>query len=158
MSITKKIHIPQPKNFFWVQTRRLAKSFEPLNRSLPLLAPELCSRKAMCNPFFWREILKHYRTQKSYPPYNHTQWRQHPFCQHKVQLFKTHLSSLTAGSNAISLVYSQEEYFMMDALSHSPQLPVLHSLQCFEGLLHCFNWPVPISIGCFCHRRWQTIA
>jgi len=33
-----------------VQTRRLAKSFEPLNSSLPLLAPELRPRKATCDP------------------------------------------------------------------------------------------------------------
>jgi len=56
-----KIPQHQPKNFFRVQSRRLAVSFEPLNSSLPLSAPELCSRKATCNLFsFWYEILSHY--------------------------------------------------------------------------------------------------
>jgi len=41
---SQKIHVPQPKNFFWVQTRR---SFESLNSSLPLLAPDY---KATCYP------------------------------------------------------------------------------------------------------------
>jgi len=32
-----------------MQTRRLTASFEPVNSSLPLSAPELCARKATCN-------------------------------------------------------------------------------------------------------------
>jgi len=49
--VTQKICNPQPKNFFRVQTRRLAWSFEPLNSSLPLLvAPELHACKATCDP------------------------------------------------------------------------------------------------------------
>jgi len=46
---SQKICIPQTKHFFRVQTRRLAASFEPLNSSLPLSAPELRSRKSMCD-------------------------------------------------------------------------------------------------------------
>jgi len=62
-SLTKN---PQPptKNFFWVQTRRLAESFEPLNRSLAFSAPDLRSCKATCDPFFWCEIFEHYWTRK----------------------------------------------------------------------------------------------
>jgi len=49
MSLTKN---PQPttKNFFTLQTTRLAKSFEHLNSSLPLSEPQLHSRKATCDP------------------------------------------------------------------------------------------------------------
>ena len=47
---SQKICNPQPKNFFQVQIRRLAASFEPLNSSLPLLVPELHSCKATCDP------------------------------------------------------------------------------------------------------------
>jgi len=49
MSLTKN---PQPptKNFFQVQTRRLAVSFEPLNSPPLFSAPELCSCKATCDP------------------------------------------------------------------------------------------------------------
>jgi len=38
-----------------VQTRRLAESFQPLNSSLPLSAPELRSHKAdpLCDSFFF---------------------------------------------------------------------------------------------------------
>jgi len=39
-SVTKNPQ-PQPKNFFQVQSRRLAYSFEPLNSSLAQLAEEL---------------------------------------------------------------------------------------------------------------------
>jgi len=35
--------------FFRVQTRRFVAFFEPLNSSLPLLAPELHVRKATCD-------------------------------------------------------------------------------------------------------------
>jgi len=54
MSFVKYPH-PQAKNFFQVQTRRLAVSFEPLNSSIPLSAPELYARKATCDPVVWRE-------------------------------------------------------------------------------------------------------
>jgi len=37
----QKICNPQPKKFFWVQTRRLSDSFEPLNSSLGQSAEEL---------------------------------------------------------------------------------------------------------------------
>jgi len=49
---------PQPKIFFfWVQTRRLAASLEPLKSSLPFSAPKLWTHKAMCDPVvFWREF------------------------------------------------------------------------------------------------------
>jgi len=40
MSVTKNLH-PQPKNFFRVQSRRLADLFERLNRSLVQLVEEL---------------------------------------------------------------------------------------------------------------------
>ena len=46
----KKSTPPNQKIFFRVQTRRLATSFEPLNSSLPLSAPELRARKTMCDP------------------------------------------------------------------------------------------------------------
>jgi len=49
--VTKNPH-PQPKKFFRGQTKRLAKSFKPLNSSLPLSVPELRSRKAMYDQFF----------------------------------------------------------------------------------------------------------
>jgi len=38
------------QNFFRVQTRRLTTSFEPLNSSLLISAPELRTRKAICDP------------------------------------------------------------------------------------------------------------
>jgi len=40
MSLTKNLQ-PQPKIFFWVQTRRLGDPFEPLNSSLAQSAEEL---------------------------------------------------------------------------------------------------------------------
>jgi len=46
---SQKIHTPQAKNFFWVQTRKLAESFEPLKSFLPLSVPELCACKATCD-------------------------------------------------------------------------------------------------------------
>jgi len=48
----KKPAFPEQKIFFRVEIRRLAKSFKPLNSSLPLSAPELCSHKSTCNLFF----------------------------------------------------------------------------------------------------------
>jgi len=50
-SLTKNPN-PPSKNFFQVQTRRLAESFESLNSSLPLSVPELGARKAMCDLYF----------------------------------------------------------------------------------------------------------
>jgi len=47
-SLTKNPH-PNQKKFFCEQTRRLAASFEPLNSSLPLSAPELHTHKATCH-------------------------------------------------------------------------------------------------------------
>jgi len=44
---SQKIRNLKPKNFFSLQTRRLAESFEGLNRSLALTALELCLRKTM---------------------------------------------------------------------------------------------------------------
>jgi len=41
MSFTKKSATPNQKNFFWVQIRRLADPFEPLNSSLAQSAKEL---------------------------------------------------------------------------------------------------------------------
>ena len=38
---SQKIRNPQPKNFFWVQTRRLSDTFEPLNSSLVQSVEEL---------------------------------------------------------------------------------------------------------------------
>jgi len=53
---SQKIRIPQAKNLFRMQTRRLAASFEPLmNSSLPLLACELCMCKARAIRLFWCE-------------------------------------------------------------------------------------------------------
>jgi len=46
---------PPTKKIFSLQTTRLAESFEPVNSSLPLLAPELRSRKAMCDLVVWHE-------------------------------------------------------------------------------------------------------
>jgi len=46
---SQKIHTPNQKYFFRVQTRRLAVSYEPLNSSPPLLASEFCARKATCD-------------------------------------------------------------------------------------------------------------
>jgi len=48
---SQKICIAQPKKIFPCKLQDLLESFEPLNRSLLLLAPELCSRKATCNRF-----------------------------------------------------------------------------------------------------------
>jgi len=50
MSLTKNLPPPNKKFSFQVQTRRLAASFELLNSSLPFSVPELCTRKATCNP------------------------------------------------------------------------------------------------------------
>jgi len=52
---SQKICNPQPKNLFRVQTRRLGTSFEPLNSSLPLSAPELCACKPCAIRLYWRE-------------------------------------------------------------------------------------------------------
>jgi len=41
MTSLTKIHNPQPKNFFGLQTRRLVDLFEPLNSSLAHLVEEL---------------------------------------------------------------------------------------------------------------------
>jgi len=38
---SQKIHTPQPKNFFWVQSTRLADPFDHLNSSLAQSAEEL---------------------------------------------------------------------------------------------------------------------
>jgi len=44
-------HVQRLVELWDIETsRRLAVSFEPLNSSLPLSAPELCMRKAMCDP------------------------------------------------------------------------------------------------------------
>jgi len=45
-----KILTPQPKNFFRVQTTRLAQSFELLTRSVVLTGPEKFPRKATYDP------------------------------------------------------------------------------------------------------------
>jgi len=59
----KKYASPNQENFFECRLEDLL-NLEPLNSSLLVLAPELCSRKATCDPFFWHEILKHYWMQK----------------------------------------------------------------------------------------------
>jgi len=51
----KKSALPKQKIVFRVQTRRLAVSFEGLNSSLPLLAPELRMCKATCDPVVLHE-------------------------------------------------------------------------------------------------------
>ena len=61
----KKSTHPNHNIYFRVQTRRLAKSFEPLNSSPLLSVPELCSRKAKCDLFCWQEILGHYWMRQS---------------------------------------------------------------------------------------------
>jgi len=48
-SLTKNPH-PQAKNFFRVQTARLAKAFELLTESEALIEPEKFPHKATCNP------------------------------------------------------------------------------------------------------------
>jgi len=53
-SLTDYLQHPT-KKIFSLQTTRLAESFEPVNSSLPLLAPELRSRKAMCDLVVWHE-------------------------------------------------------------------------------------------------------
>jgi len=45
---SQKIHIPQAKNFFWVQTRRLAASFETFTGSVEPTGPEKFPHKATC--------------------------------------------------------------------------------------------------------------
>jgi len=50
-SLTRNLHV-LTKKFFRMQTRGLAMSFEPLNSSLLLSAPELRLRKATCDPIF----------------------------------------------------------------------------------------------------------
>ena len=48
---------PHAKNYFRVQTRRLAASFEPFTRSEALAGPEKFSRKSTCDPvIFVREF------------------------------------------------------------------------------------------------------
>jgi len=47
MSLTKNPK-PKTKKFFALQTTRLAESFERLNSSLVLSAPELCLPKSTC--------------------------------------------------------------------------------------------------------------
>ena len=47
--LTKNLQ-PPTKKFFSLHTTILAESFEPLNNCLQLSAPELRSRKAMCDP------------------------------------------------------------------------------------------------------------
>jgi len=50
MSLTKNQQPPTKKICSSLPTARLAKSFEPLNSSLPLSVPELRLRKAICDP------------------------------------------------------------------------------------------------------------
>jgi len=64
MTSLTKIWNPNPKYFFSLQTRRLAKSFELLNSSLMLSVPELCLRKAMCDPTVFTELLELTRQQR----------------------------------------------------------------------------------------------
>ena len=45
---SQKICIPQPKNFFWVQTTRLASSFDGLTRSVTRTGAEIFPCKATC--------------------------------------------------------------------------------------------------------------
>jgi len=49
ISLTKN---PKPKNFFSLQTRRLAESFEGLNSSLALTALEIFLCKDTCKYWF----------------------------------------------------------------------------------------------------------
>jgi len=46
----KKTHIPQPKIFFLVQTKRLAASFDTSTRSVTRTGAEKFPRKATCDP------------------------------------------------------------------------------------------------------------
>ena len=48
--VSHKKSTPPNQKIFLVQTTRLAASFGPLHSSLPLSAPELSARKALCNP------------------------------------------------------------------------------------------------------------
>ena len=48
---SQTIRTPQPNNFFACSGRRRAASFEPLNSSPPLSAPELRVRKATCDVY-----------------------------------------------------------------------------------------------------------
>jgi len=58
MSLTKNMQ-PQPKNFFRVQTRRLAVSFDASTRSVALTEQEKFPRKAMCvSVFFFQKSPK----------------------------------------------------------------------------------------------------
>jgi len=45
---SQKNHIPQAKNFFPVQTRRLAASFETFNGSVEHIGPDKFPRKTTC--------------------------------------------------------------------------------------------------------------
>jgi len=55
---SKKIRTLQPKNFFRVQTRRLAESFEPLNSSLPIFGARVTlTQSHMQSVFFARNPL-----------------------------------------------------------------------------------------------------
>jgi len=54
MSLTENPH-PQPKNFFQVQTARLAASFELLTGSVALTGREKFPRKATCDLVFFSQ-------------------------------------------------------------------------------------------------------
>jgi len=53
---SQNTRIPQPKNFFRVQTTRLAASFDTSTRSVTLTGPEIFPRKAMCDPAVFCEL------------------------------------------------------------------------------------------------------
>jgi len=59
---SQKIRNPKPKNFFSLQTQRLAESFNGLNSFLALLLPEVCPCKNTCKMLFFR--LNHYQLQR----------------------------------------------------------------------------------------------
>jgi len=52
---SQKIHIPLPKNFFWVQATRLAASFETLTRSVAYARPHKFPCKATCVSAFFSQ-------------------------------------------------------------------------------------------------------
>jgi len=57
MSLTKNPH-PQPKKFFWVQTRRLATSFDASTTSIALTEQEKFLCKTTCVSVFFRKSPK----------------------------------------------------------------------------------------------------
>jgi len=105
-SLTKILH-PQAKNFFQVQTRRLALSFEPFTGSVVLTGQEKFPRIAACDPVVLAQEFPILAGRESVHDnvFVSTGTADVCFVVHFVCLFvKTHLLALLQ-DNCLALVY-----------------------------------------------------